>query len=121
MLKLIAKLPKVRKVEENDDWPYAEIKVNELHPNPSMANGIATAMEERQARLCRIVRVRPTGEPAGDTAPIATTEDLRKLNPALLARDIYKNVYGEEMPDEIARLFAQAKRSAEAIEADNND
>lgn len=121
VLKLIAKLPKVRKVEENDDWPYAEIKVNELHPNPSMANGIATAMEERQARLCRIVRVRPTGEPAGDTAPIATTEDLRKLNPALLARDIYKNVYGEEMPDEIARLFAQAKRSAEAIEADNND
>ncbi len=114
VLKLIARLPKAHKAEANDDWPYIEVKVNELHPDPAMANGIAAAVEERQARLCRIVRVRPTGELAGDTAPIATPEDLRKLNPALLARTIYKNVYKEDMPDEIARLFAMAKRRAEA-------
>ena len=114
VLKLLSGLPKAGKAEENDDWPYLEVKVNEIHPDPAMANGITTKVEGRKARLCRIVRVRPTGDLAGDTAPTATAADLRRLNPALLARTIYKNVYNEDMPDEIARLFAQAKRRAEA-------
>ena len=53
------------------------------------------------------------GQPANEKTPVATLEDLQKINPVQIARDIYRNRYGEDMPDEVARLLAQAKRSCE--------
>ena len=78
-----------------------------------MGAAIVKTLDGRAARLCRVLRSRPDGQPANEKTPVATLEDLQKINPVQIARDIYRNRYGEDMPDEVARLLAQAKRSCE--------
>ena len=118
ILMLLGRLPKGNRTNDNDDWPYLEVQVREMKPDATMANEITKILDGRKARLCRIVRVRPNGEVAENKAQITTTDDLRRLNPAILVRTIYQNVYGEEMPNEIAKLFAVAKRKAEEANED---
>lgn len=106
-------LPKAHGDKDAETWPYLEVKVEELQPNPQVAAAISKAIENRAVRLCRIVRVRPNGERSGDNTPITTIEDLQKINPAQIVRTIYRNQYGEDMPDDVARLFAEVKRRCE--------
>jgi exonuclease SbcD len=132
VLKQLGRLPKARKgedaVDSSDDapaatdvaaadaadsWPYLEVRVQEIAPDPSLAAAIVKALDGKAVRLCRVVRVRPNGDRSGEVAPMMSLEDLKKINPAQIARNIYKSRYGEEMPDEVARLFAEVKRRCE--------
>jgi exonuclease SbcD len=113
VLRELTHLPKNHGDGDGNDWPYLEVKVQETTPDPSVAAAIVKTLDGRAVRLCRVLRSRPDGQRAGERAPMATLEDLQKINPVQIARDIYRNRYGEDMPDEVARLFAQAKRSCE--------
>lgn len=99
--------------EGADRWPYLEVKVHETTPDPSLAAAIVRALEGKAVRLCRVVRVRPNGDRTGEASQIMSLDDLKKINPAQIARTIYQRRYGEEMPDEVARLFAEVKRRCE--------
>lgn len=115
----LSQLPKAHGDRDTETWPYLEVKVEELQPNPQVAAAISKAIENRAVRLCRIVRVRPNGERSGDNTPITTIEDLQKINPAQIVRTIYRNQYGEDMPDDVARLFADVKRRCEQTAAES--
>ena len=121
VLKLLSNLPKAHEKDDAASWPYLEIGVEEMSPNPATVGAIIKATQDRAVRLCRTIRVRPGGERRCDTEPVATVEDLRKINPAQIARALYKNHYGEDMPDEIARLFAEVKREQEKLLANGQD
>lgn len=99
--------------ESADRWPYLEVKVRETAPDPSLVGAIVDALEGKAVRLCRIVRVRPNGDRSNETAQMMNFDDLRKINPAQIARTIYQSRYGRDMPDEVARLFAKVKRRCE--------
>lgn len=119
VLEELSALPKAHGDKDAEKWPYLEVKVEEIQPNPQVAAAISKAIENRAVRLCRIVRVRPNGERSGDNTPITTIEDLQKINPAQIVRTIYRNQYGEEMPDDVARLFADVKRRCEQTAAES--
>jgi exonuclease SbcD len=110
VLRLLSKLPKNSKTQPFDNASYLEVKILEQHPTPSMLQAISRVLDEHSVRLCRIRRVRPNGEELNNIIPL---QDISgSVQPAQLARSAYKQAYQEEMPDEIARLFAQAKREA---------
>ena len=113
VLRELTRLPKAHGDDDGADWPYLEVRVQEPTPDPSVGAAIVKTLDGRAARLCRVLRSRPDGQPANEKTPVATLEDLQKINPVQIARDIYRNRYGEDMPDEVARLLAQAKRSCE--------
>lgn len=114
IIKLLSDLPKVHEKDDASNWPYVEINVEEIIHDPQTIRNILKLVEERAVRLCRIVRIRPDGQRRGDTEVISTIDDLRKMNPAQIARSLYKKQFGEEMPDEISRLFAEIKREEES-------
>ena len=116
VMRELKKLPSGNRKEGADDWPYLEIRVKVTHVDPNMVGSIMHLLEEKRCRLCRILRVRQNGDAPEPSAQISSVEDLQRLNAAQLARSVYSNLYGEAMPDEIAKLFAQAKRQAEQQE-----
>lgn len=110
VLRLLSKLPKNSKTQPFDNASYLEVRISEQHPTPSMLQAVTRILEERAVRLCRIRGVRPNG---GELNKKISIQDIpENVQAVQLARNAYKKEYQEEMPDEIARLFAQAKREA---------
>jgi exonuclease SbcD len=109
ILRQLSKLPKGNNEEKSHTAPYVEVKIAEQQTTPAMLQAVVRTLDERKVRLCRVRRVRPNGEEA--EPPIPAAAEMR-VQAAQLARNAYKKAYHEEMPDELARLFAQAKREA---------
>lgn len=112
VLRQLSKLPKGKK-SQSDDYPYLEVKIAELHPTLETLDAILGAVSECKVHLCRILRVRPDGE-VSEEVPDGSENETADVRPALLAHNLYKQTFKEDMPDDIACLFAQAKRETEA-------
>ena len=110
---MLGQLPEEDKKDNKDTYPYLEVKVLEKIPDPQMVSAIQQAAAQRKVCLCRIERVRPQSEDMLSNNVVVTAEDIQKLVPAKIARDAYASVYGEEMPDELARMIAEVKRECE--------
>ena len=79
-----------------------------------MVDRLLQSVTTRNVRLCRMLSVDADG--SRRSYPVSD-ESLQLPQPALLARSLYQNTYGEEMPDALARLFAMAKRQSSASDA----
>ena len=113
-LQLLEKLPKRRGGEPDAGAPYLQLCVSEPHPDASMVDRLLQSVTTRNVRLCRMLSVDADG--SRRSYPVSD-ESLQLPQPALLARSLYQNTYGEEMPDALARLFAMAKRQSSASDA----
>ena len=45
-----------------------------------------------------------------------TPDDLQRLIPGAMVREMYSQLYNGEMPEEIARMLAEVKRTCEKAE-----
>ena len=95
--------------------PLLEIKVLITEPEPGLRNRIEDALEGHAVRLVRIEAVTRSGE---DTlsAPMSY-EELKKMEPAELAKSIYCQKYGtEDIPAKIKELLTDVIKEIEEEE-----
>ena len=109
VLDAIEQLPKRGKNEEGDTWPYLEIRLLEMQPEPELLYQVTEALADRAVHFCRIVRVLPESEKAEDTAP-QYQETLQSLSPIEMAHRVFSNRYNGDMPEELEQRFKEAER-----------
>ncbi len=103
----IASLPEARKGDDGASWPYVEIRVAETAPAPTLMHDVQEAISSRAVRLCRVVREAAAGR-GRETEKAEALENLRQLSPTALARRIYADRFGGEMPAHLAKKFSEA-------------
>ena len=116
VMRLLSSFEKADKKDDSGLYPYVEVKVQEKNPDPSMVNAIQQEAMARKIHLCRIERVYPKSNAKNSEIEVCTTEEFQKLVPARIVREVYANVYGEEMPEDMARMLAEVKRACEEAE-----
>lgn len=110
VMKILKQLPD--KSKDDLGYNYLEIKIHEHNPNNKTIDEIKNILEEKNVRLCRIIRVRENGVPTKES-PLATIlTQLKESKPFEIANKIYRRQKGENMPDEVAKLFTKAKTKA---------
>ncbi len=113
VMEMLSSFEKTEKGDDTECYPFVEVKVLEKTPDPSMVNAIQQEATGRKMHLCRIERVRPKHNNSVENVEVNTTEELQSLIPARIVREVYNNVYGEEMPDDMAQMVAEVKRACE--------
>ncbi len=103
----IALLPDTKSIESHDltreTFPFVEIKVLIIEPEPSLRVQIEKALEGKAVRLARIeakiCASKSTNKPI-------TYQELQKINPIDMATEIFKRKYGgDSMPEEMRTLL----------------
>lgn len=102
-------LPRRRKDDGGDTWPYLEIRVAEQQPEPAFVADVARRIEDRAVRLCRIVRQLPDARRHEEKPSV---ELLRSVTPREMADSVFAARYGQPMPESMARRFALAEAAA---------
>lgn len=115
VLQAIGTLPKRKKGDPGDDWPYLEIRLAETQPEPTLMHDVTGMLVDRAVRFCRMLRVLPeaagkTG--AGRDASASPWTGGTEVPPLKLASDHYLARFGEEMPPALADRFRQAEQAA---------
>ena len=104
----IGNLPKRKKNESGDDWPYLEIRLEMQQTDPNLLHEVNAALMDRGVHFCHMVRE------WGDK-PMVTSVPHRKsvsvLNPLEMARIIYSSRHHEELPEELVTRFKEAEQS----------
>ena len=100
-------LPKAGKTDPAG-WPYVEIRLKEQELNPAAHSEIINAMQDKAARLCRLVREMPEGKAGGQHRKMQSLDQLRNISPLDIAHDAYLTATGQEMSEELAKRFKQA-------------
>ena len=106
----IAALPRRHKDDDGSCWPYVELRVAEEQPEPGLLREVGAALADRAALFCRMVREQPGAAPADD-AP-ATVEALQTLSPLDMARLVFRERYGADMPEALTERFKRAEEAA---------
>lgn len=100
-------LPKAGKTDPAG-WPYVEIRLKEQELNPAAHSEIINVMQDKAARLCRLVREMPEGKTDGRHRKMQSLDQLRNISPLDIAHDAYLTATGQEMSEELAKRFKQA-------------
>ena len=116
----IDRLPKAGKHDDGRCWPYLEIKISEERPDPALARQILSALEGKAVRFCRLERISQITE-KNDEKIIPSLESLRRMTPLEMARLVFRNRYGKDLPDDLACLFEKACKQAENPESETTD
>ncbi|MDR1524887.1 MAG: exonuclease SbcCD subunit D C-terminal domain-containing protein [Tannerella sp.] len=103
----IKKLPEGEITERS---PYLEIKVLITEPEPSMRHQIEELLNGKSVRLARIAAVTQQYE-SNDHA--ISYETLKTISPIDMALKIYRQQYGDEMPEPMLKLLHKTIREAE--------
>lgn len=111
IMKLIKQLPSKNK-EDADLWPYLEIQLQDSESGLAAQNEILNAIEDRAARLCKIVKAIPQATAERQTSA-RTLEQLRNRLPIDIALDAYYQATGQEMDDELIERFKAVAQSAQ--------
>lgn len=106
----IAALPRRHKDDDGSCWPYVELRVAEEQPEPGLLREVGAALADRAALFCRMVREQSGAAPADD-AP-ATVEALQTLSPLDMARLVFRERYGADMPEALTERFKRAEEAA---------
>jgi exonuclease SbcD len=96
--------------EITDRSPYLEIKVLITEPEPSMRHRIEEMLIGKSVRLARISAVTQKYE---SSEQAVSYEKPETMNPMDMALNIYKQQYGEEMPEPILKLLHKVIRETE--------
>lgn len=113
VLEAIARLPRRRDGRVSAAAPYLELRVTERQPQPSLLHEVAQALDDRDARFCRMVREVPAPAAAGPSG-VASLEALRHLSAEDMAGRVFASRYGGAMPEEMLVRLRRAEREAEA-------
>lgn len=116
VLRQIQTLPKANSVD-GLEWPYIEIRLEEATPSQTAQNEILNALDDRAARLCRLVRVMPKGSEDGPRRKMQSLDQLRNISPLDIAMDAYLQATGKEMSEDLAARFQEAANEA-GLQAD---
>ena len=108
----ISGLPLRRKGDDGADWPYLEIRIAEQQPEPTLWHDVCEALADRAVHLCRLLRVRPERDEASGTgtAPAASADELRRLEPLRMAQSYFEARYAQPMPQALIDRFKTAER-----------
>lgn len=108
----ISGLPLRRKGDDGAEWPYLEIRIAEQQPEPTLWHDVCEALADRAVHLCRLLRVRPERDEASDTgtAPAASADELRRLEPLRMAQSYFEARYAQPMPQALIDRFKTAER-----------
>ena len=112
VMKQIRQLPSKDK-EDADLWPYLEIRLQDSEAGITAQNDILNALEDRAARLCKLVRVLPQKPADTKKSTSATLEQLRNRIPLDIALDAYLQATGEEMGDDLIERFNSVAQAAQ--------
>lgn len=101
---VIDELKKLPKGKADESSPYLEIRVLITEPEPTMRQLIEESIEGHAVRIARIEAVT---EQKDDCYQVPMTYDeLKKIEPLELAKDIYRRKYGqEEIPEKMSELL----------------
>lgn len=110
----LERLPKREKGDEGLTWPYLEICVRENQPEPTLLAEVTQTLSERAAHFCRMLRELPTADSESDVP--TTLSDLQTLEPLEMARRVFRNRYGEDMPQVLVEKFKEAAELASQSE-----
>lgn len=109
----IEELPKRRKGDDGYNWPYLEIRIEELQPEPTLLHEVMEALSDCAVHFCRMVRVnRNRTQDAGESQENLTAETLHSISPLQMARRFFDTRYGNDMPQELIDRFKMAEEAA---------
>ncbi len=101
---VIEELRNLPQGKADDNAPYLEIRVLITEPEPTMRQQIEEALEGRAVRIARIEAV--TEQKESKIHSISTYDELKRIEPLELAKDIYRRKYGqEEFPQKMDELL----------------
>lgn len=104
----IAQLPKRKKDDNGDTWPYLEISIEEKQPEPTLMHDVMQALEDRAVHFCRITRVRPQSEKADAELSVIAADSLANTTPLELAQRVFQARFNAPMPAELIERFNKA-------------
>lgn len=87
--------------------PYLEVKVLLTEPEPTFRNQVEEVLQDKHARLARIVSAYRK-EQDSDSTEQQMTEGLEAMNPLQIAQSTFERIYQTEMPDDMVALFQEA-------------
>ena len=76
-------------------------------PEPSLNYKIEQALENKQVRLTRILRKSAVVSESGEQQ-ILDYNELKKISPIKMAKEVFLRKYGSEMPTDIESLLIEA-------------
>lgn len=115
-LTAIEALPRAKAGDDRAAWPYLEVKITQTEPDPTLPARLSAALEGRAVLLCRVERV--AAESAVDGGPaFASIQRIKRLTPLDMARILFKEQKGTDMPPQLEALFEQAEQSLEPATA----
>ncbi len=106
----IAQLPKRKKDDNGDTWPYLEISIEEKQPEPTLMHDVMQALEDRAVHFCRITRVRPQSEKADAELSVIAADSLANTTPLELAQRVFQVRFNAPMPAELIERFNKANQ-----------
>ena len=110
----ISELPRRKKGDDGNDWPYLEVRIEELQPEPTLLHDVMEALGDCAVHFCRMVRVNRGRTHADDSENEAlTAETLHCVSPLQMARRFFDTRYGNDMPQELIDRFKQAEEAAQ--------
>lgn len=113
VLQAIRDLDKRQKNDDGRTWPYLEVRIRELRPEPTLLHDVLEVLEDRAVHFCRMVRVNQGGPTDGNrTQESLTAETLSSISPMQMALRYFEATYGCEMPEELTRRFRMAEETA---------
>lgn len=90
--------------------PYLEVKVLINQPEPSMRHQIEEALKGKSIRLARLASYIPKRD---TPTKVITYEELKTIDPLEIAKDVFVNKFGDEMPDALLNLLKNVIREVE--------
>ncbi|MEG1579993.1 MAG: exonuclease SbcCD subunit D C-terminal domain-containing protein [Bacteroidaceae bacterium] len=110
ILEQIEALPKIKKNDSTETYPYLEIKVKEEQPEPTLARQITNTLENKAVHFCRITReCRSSSDKSTYTH---SSESLNSISPLQMAQRVFSARFDGEMPHALVALFTQAENEA---------
>ncbi len=96
-------LPK--KIEEDKNAPYLEVKVLLDQPIPDLKNRIQEIVQTKNVRLARIDTKLPRKDKTTNNEVLVNEIELHNLQPIQVLNTIYSEKYNEEIPTELSQMF----------------
>ena len=104
----IRNLPKRKKNECGDDWPYLEIRLQTRQSDPNLLHEVNEALMDRAVHFCHMVR-EWTEKPV--TASLSSSRRTKSsLDPLEMAKTIYASRQHEILPEELVTRFKEAEQ-----------
>ena len=104
----IGELPRRKKNECGDDWPYLEIRLQAQQTDPNLLHEVNVALMDRSVHFCHVVREWKEKPLVGISS--SHLKKRQALDPLEMAKHIFDVRYHEEMPEELVTRFKEAEQ-----------